>query len=221
MVQVAMEVDGITHPQTVVPGLPEGAPEKPRFHYASLTEAGNAAEQLLAHIDHHPVVDEFTKGFIRSVQEIAHRGGSAGMERLEAGMERLFAALQKLATDNQKLLADNEKFHQRLSAIERSTKDIQTTTTTNQVTTSSDAADRWRSFRAGTWRQDLQYATAPQSQGSSGRTATPGIPIHELAADCEVVVKLPATGRERFAKTKPADLLRLVERARKAAAKKD
>ena len=91
----------------MVSGLPKGAPERPCFHYTSLTEPGNAAEQLLAHIDHHPLVDEFTKGFIRSVQEIAHRGGSAGMERLEAGMERLFAALQKLATDN-------EEFHQRL-----------------------------------------------------------------------------------------------------------
>ncbi|PLB33877.1 uncharacterized protein BDW47DRAFT_129566 [Aspergillus candidus] len=49
---------------------------------------------------------------------------------------------------------------------------------------------RWWSFRAGEWRQEQQYTPVTSSQGSSGRTADPGILIRELVDGCELVVKL-------------------------------
>jgi hypothetical protein len=104
-----MAVGVATQPETV---MQDAAPDGLRYHYRTMEQLSQAADQLLGHIKQRPEInwDQFVIRFIESVREFAQQGGpTVALSRVEEALHQIqqntTIAFTKLQKDTRGYLA--------------------------------------------------------------------------------------------------------------------
>ncbi|KAJ6004661.1 zinc knuckle domain protein [Penicillium herquei] len=169
-------------------------PSKPKF--GSIDEIAETATRVLAHIGENLEADGIVVGFIENVRRYALNAQRGDV----AGMERVLNMLNQISKDTAKL---SERV-----------KHIETTTSSSYLSSVSSAADRWRGFRLGNWRDTVGAISPNPTSGRSHGTSSPGIPECERRGDNEVIVTLTGAERTALRSKKLVDIVEDIENLR-------